>query len=292
MIALPARNNAIAGGLLALEKILPRKFARVLGGFRAARVKIPAPAILKILRRKSQKAHGKFFRGFGMKLRRMRERNLTGLCGHRAADFRHAVSDADHRGLAGGVQIAAAIRVKNPASFAAHSDRILLTEIPGKQRCRMRGRTHTGIVAEGPKAAAVPWICECIKLAAQACGSAAGCGTLSRVRRYSLEAVLILSLHPFFSFVGCFRARPILRADNSAAGSAYRRFARCAVEQFSGETGAARKTRTVDSVLSEVDSGRAFAARVDCRSGRIEAFRRRQGNSLAARRRRYVRVPH
>src|ERR1700756_5072937 len=155
----------------------------------------------------------------------------------------------------------------------------------------MRGRTHTGIVAEGPKAAAVPWICECIKLAGQACGSAAGCGTLSRVRRYSLEAVLILSLHPVFFFVGCFRARPILRADNSAAGSACRRFARCSVAHFSRETGAARKTRAADSVLSEVDSGRAFADRADCRFDWIEAFGRRQGNSLAARRRRYVRLP-
>jgi hypothetical protein len=58
-----------------------------------------------------------------MKLRGVREGNLRGLFRHGAADFGDTVADADDGGLAGGVEVAAAARIGDPAAFAAHSDR-------------------------------------------------------------------------------------------------------------------------------------------------------------------------
>ena len=151
VIALPARNNTIAPGLLAFEKILPRELDCGFRGLGTAGSKIDAAAVLKISWRKSQNARCKFFRRIRVKLRCVRKRDLAGLRGHCAADFLNAVSDADHSRLAGSVEIAAAYRIKNPAAFASHSDRILLTKIPREKRCRRRGRAHIRIVTEGPE---------------------------------------------------------------------------------------------------------------------------------------------
>jgi hypothetical protein len=59
----------------------------------------------------------------------MRKGNLIGLGSHGAANFLNAMTDADDRGLAGGVEIASAVRIDNPATFTANGDGILLAEI-------------------------------------------------------------------------------------------------------------------------------------------------------------------
>ena len=55
-----------------------------------------------------------------MELRGVREGQLRRLVGHGAADFRDAVADADYRGLAAGVEVAAAILIDDPTAFAAY----------------------------------------------------------------------------------------------------------------------------------------------------------------------------
>jgi hypothetical protein len=58
------------------------------------------------------------------------------------------VADADDGGLAGSVEIAAAIGVDDPAAFAARGDGIVFAKIAGKKRRRAAGRAHSKIVAE------------------------------------------------------------------------------------------------------------------------------------------------
>ena len=59
------------------------------------------------------------------------------------ADFLDAVADADHSGLAGSIEIAAALLVNDPAAFASHCDWILSPEIARKKWRRARGSAHT-----------------------------------------------------------------------------------------------------------------------------------------------------
>src|SRR6516162_11322682 len=151
VIALLPRNNAVAGRLFPLQEILPREFDRGLGGFGAFGGKINASAILKIAWRESEDTRRELLRWLRVELRRVHKRDLTGLGSHRPADFLNAVSDADDSRLAGGVQIAAAGRVENPRALASHSDRVWFPKIPRKKRCRVGGRAHIRIVAEGPE---------------------------------------------------------------------------------------------------------------------------------------------
>src|SRR5258708_35508782 len=86
-----------------------------------------------------------------MELRGVGEGNPIGLLGHGAADFRNTVADADDGGLAGSVEVAAAIGVDDPAAFAEHGDGIIFAKIAGKKRRGAAGSAHSKIVAEGAK---------------------------------------------------------------------------------------------------------------------------------------------
>jgi len=83
-----------------------------------------------------------------MKLRGVGEGDATRLLGHGAADFGDAVADADDGGLAGGVEVVAAVGGDDPAAFAADGDRIVLAKIAGKKRGGVDGGGHWKIVAE------------------------------------------------------------------------------------------------------------------------------------------------
>jgi hypothetical protein len=67
-----------------------------------------------------------------MELRSVGKGNAIGLLGHGAADFGHAVTNTDDRGLAGSVKIAAAFGVNDPTAFTPDSDGILFAEIARK----------------------------------------------------------------------------------------------------------------------------------------------------------------
>jgi hypothetical protein len=64
------------------------------------------------------------------------------------------VADADHRGLAGSVEVAAALFVDNPAAFATNCDGVVFPEIARKKRSGARGRAPMKIVADELKTAA------------------------------------------------------------------------------------------------------------------------------------------
>ena len=83
-----------------------------------------------------------------MKLCGVREGELRGLLGHGASDFCNTVANVDHRGLAGGIEIAAAGLVDDRATFAADGDWVGLAEVPWK---KSGVGLHDGrqIVAEG-----------------------------------------------------------------------------------------------------------------------------------------------
>ena len=83
-----------------------------------------------------------------MKLRGVREGDLRGLLGHGTADFCDAMADVDHRGLAGGIEVAAAGLINDPAAFTADGERVGFSEISREERGVGR---HDGrqIVAEG-----------------------------------------------------------------------------------------------------------------------------------------------
>jgi len=68
-----------------------------------------------------------------MKLCGVREGEFRGLLGHGASDFGDAVANVDHRGLAGGIEIAAAGLVDDRAAFAADGDWVGLAEVPRKK---------------------------------------------------------------------------------------------------------------------------------------------------------------
>ena len=69
-----------------------------------------------------------------MKLSRMGKRKPRSLFRHRAADFAHAVADADYRGLARGIEVSPSPGVNDPAALAANGDGKVLAEIARKER--------------------------------------------------------------------------------------------------------------------------------------------------------------
>ena len=83
-----------------------------------------------------------------MELRGVGEGDATRLFGHGTADFLDAVANADDGGLAGGVEVAAAVGGDDPAAFATDSDGIILAKIAGKERGGADGGAHSKIVAE------------------------------------------------------------------------------------------------------------------------------------------------
>jgi len=148
VVALLARDDAITRRLFGFEKILAREFDGGFGGFGAAGGKVDAAAILEIARGDGEDAGSKFFGGFGVELRGVGEGDAIGLLGHSAADFANTVTDADDGGLAGGVEVAAAVGGNDPAAFAANGDGIIFAKIAGKKRRGADGGAHSKIVAE------------------------------------------------------------------------------------------------------------------------------------------------
>ncbi len=82
-----------------------------------------------------------------MKLRGVREGELRGLLGHGAADFCDAMADVDYRGLAGGIEVAAAGLIDDPAAFTADGERVSFSEISREER-GVGGHDGRQIVAE------------------------------------------------------------------------------------------------------------------------------------------------
>ena len=148
VVALLAGDNAVTGRLFGLEKVLAREFESGFRGFGAAGGEVDAASILKIARGNGEDSGGKFFRRFGVELRGVGEGDAARLFGHGAADFGDSVADADDGGLAGGVEVAAAVGGDDPAAFAADGDGIILAKIAGKKRGGMDGGAHSKIVAE------------------------------------------------------------------------------------------------------------------------------------------------
>ena len=81
----------------------------------------------------------------------MGESDAVGLLGHGAADFGNTMADADDCGLAGGVEVTAAVGGDDPATFTTNSDGIIFAKIAGKKRGRVDGGAHWKIVAEAVK---------------------------------------------------------------------------------------------------------------------------------------------
>ena len=77
-----------------------------------------------------------------MELRGVGERDTTRLIGHGAADFGDPVADADDGGLTGGIKVAAAVGIDDPAAFAANGDGIILAKIAGEKRGGVDGGGH------------------------------------------------------------------------------------------------------------------------------------------------------
>lgn len=151
MVALLAGDYAITGRLLGLEKILPHEFDGSFGGFGAARGEVDAAAILKISRSDGEDAGSKLFGGLRVELRGVGKGDAVGLLGHGTADFRDTVANADDSGLAGGVEVTAAVSGDDPATFAANGDGIIFAKIAGKKRGGVNCSGHSKIVAEAAK---------------------------------------------------------------------------------------------------------------------------------------------
>lgn len=148
VVALLAGDDAVTGRLFGLEKVLARELDGGFRGLRAAGGEVDAASILEIARGDDEDSGGEFFRGFRVELRGVGEGEAARLFGHGAADFADTVADADDGGLAGGVEVAAAVGGDDPAAFAADGDGIILAKITGKKRGRMDGGAHSKIVAE------------------------------------------------------------------------------------------------------------------------------------------------
>ena len=148
VVTLLAGDDAVTRRLLGFEKILTCEFDGGFGGFRASGGEVDAASVLEIARGDGEDTGGKFFGGFGMELRGVGEGDAIGLFGHSAADFQDAVADADNGGLAGGVEVAAAVGGDDPATFAADGDGIIFAKIAGKKRGGVTGGAHWKIVAE------------------------------------------------------------------------------------------------------------------------------------------------
>ncbi len=138
VIALSAGKNAVAILLAAFEVKLAREFYGGFGRFGAAGSEIDAATVTKIRRSHREQPLGEFFRRSGVKLRSVRESDLRRLLGHGAADFRDTVTDAHDRGLAGGVEEAAAVGSDDPATFPAKGNRKSLLEITGEKSAAHR----------------------------------------------------------------------------------------------------------------------------------------------------------
>jgi predicted metalloprotease with PDZ domain len=206
VVALFAGDDAETRRLVRFEKKLARELDGGFGGFGAAGGEIDTAAILKIARSDGEDAGGKFFGGFGMKLRGVGEGDAIGLLGHGAADFGNAVADADDSGLAGGVEVAAAVGGDDPAALAANGDRIIFAKIAGKERRGADGGTHSKIVAEQVSGGLCGGLSFGKETQAKACangcadvtengeaswtGTARGWDTFSRVWRMSLLSKL------------------------------------------------------------------------------------------------------
>jgi predicted metalloprotease with PDZ domain len=190
VVALLAGDGAVTRRLLAFEKKLAREFDGGFGGFRAAGGEVDTAAVLKIAGGDGEDSAGKIFGGFGVKLRGMGEGDAVGLLCHSAADFAHAVADADDSGLARSVEEAAAVGGDDPAAFPADGDRIILAKIAGKERGGMDGGAHSKIVAEGGSAELAREIGERAKLD----GSGEGVGYSFRVWRMSLKSKLFMRI--------------------------------------------------------------------------------------------------
>jgi len=134
VVALPARNDAVAVGLATFEMKLPGELYGGFGGLRTARGEIDAAARAEIGRAKSKKARGQFFGRGRMELSSVRKGEPRGLLSHCTSDFGDAMADVDYRGLAAGVQIAAAALIDDPAALTANSDWIGLAEVSREER--------------------------------------------------------------------------------------------------------------------------------------------------------------
>ena len=148
VVALLAGNDAVTRRLFGFEEKLAREFDGGFGSFGAARGEVDAAAVLKIARGDGEDASGKFFGGFGVELGGVGKGDAIGLLGHSAADFANPVADADNGGLAGGVEVAAAVGGDDPAAFSALGDGIIFAKIAGKKRGGADGGAHSEIVAE------------------------------------------------------------------------------------------------------------------------------------------------
>lgn len=83
-----------------------------------------------------------------MKLRRVGEGDLGGLCGHGLGDFFGAVADVNDGSLAGRIEIALTVRRGDPAAFAADGGWERFLEVAGEER---RVRRHTTNCSRGRK---------------------------------------------------------------------------------------------------------------------------------------------
>src|SRR5205807_7725866 len=133
MIALPARKNPIAFLLAIFKMKLARKFYGGFCRFGATGSEIDAATVAKILRSHREQALGKSFRRSRVKLRSVRESDPGRLLRHRAADFPHAVTDADDCSLSGSVKESTAIGGDNPASFLTSGDGKGLLKMAGQK---------------------------------------------------------------------------------------------------------------------------------------------------------------
>lgn len=121
VVALAARHNARAIGLIFFEEILAGEFDGCFGGFRPAGSEIDS-AVLEIGRSKSEEASGQFLGSGTMKLGSVGESELRGLRGHGGGDFGYTMPDVDDGSLAGGVEEFAAVLREEPAPFATDGD--------------------------------------------------------------------------------------------------------------------------------------------------------------------------
>jgi hypothetical protein len=151
VVALFAGNDAIAGRLFVFEEILAHEFDGGFGGFGAAGGEVDTATILEIARGDGEDTGGEFFGGLGMELRGVSEGDATRLLGHGSADFGDTVADADDGGLAGGVEVAAAVGRDDPAAFATDGDGIVFAKIAGEKRGGVDSGGHWKIVAERVK---------------------------------------------------------------------------------------------------------------------------------------------
>src|SRR2546430_3379749 len=143
MIALPARKNPIAFLLAIFKMKLARKFYGGFCRFGATGSEIDAATVAKIRRSHREQALGKSFRRSRVKLRSVRESDPGRLLRHCAADFRHAVTDADDCSLSGSVKESTAIGGDNPASFPTSGDGKGLLKMAGAKtaaRCEVKNR--------------------------------------------------------------------------------------------------------------------------------------------------------